>query len=39
MGQGALVFRHGFCENLLVPGTVLLDSGTLDLSDLTTLTE
>ena len=38
-GQGALVFRHGFCENLLVPGTVLLDSGPLDLSDLTTLTE
>ena len=33
-GQGALVFRHGFCENIYVPGTVLLDCGPLDLSPL-----
>ena len=34
-GQGALVFRHGFCNNIHVPGTVLLDCGPLDLSPLT----
>ncbi|MDP6870192.1 MAG: TPD domain-containing protein [Candidatus Poseidoniaceae archaeon] len=33
-GQGALVFRHGFCSNIHVPGTVLLDCGPLDLSPL-----
>lgn len=33
-GQGALVFRHGFCENIYVPGTVLLDCGPLDLAPL-----
>ena len=33
-GQGALVFRHGFCENIHIPGTVLLDCGPLDLSPL-----
>ncbi len=38
-GQGALVFRHGFCNNLLIPGAVLLDSGPLDLTELISLTE
>jgi len=38
-GQGALVFRHGFCDNLHIPGTILLDSGPLDLSELTSSTE
>lgn len=38
-GQGALVFRHGFCDNLHIPGTILLDSGPLDLSELTSITE
>jgi hypothetical protein len=33
-GQGAIVFRHGFCENLHIPGTILLDSLPLDLSSL-----
>ena len=33
-GQGALVFRHGFCKNIHIPGTVLLDCGPLDLSPL-----
>lgn len=38
-GQGALVFRHGFCENLYIPGTVLLDCAPLDLGPLNQLTE
>tara|TARA_B110001452_G_scaffold259016_1_gene254864 strand:- start:2487 stop:3536 length:1050 start_codon:yes stop_codon:yes gene_type:complete len=38
-GQGALVFRHGFCENVHIPGTVLLDCGPLDLSPLNRITE
>lgn len=33
-GQGALVFRHGFCENVHIPGTVLLDCGPLELDRL-----
>lgn len=33
-GQGAIVYRHGFCENIHIPGTVLLDSSPLDLSRL-----
>ena len=33
-GQGAIVFRHGFCDNLHIPGTILLDSSPLDLSAL-----
>lgn len=31
-GQGAVVFRHGFCANVHVSGAVLLDSSPLDLS-------
>lgn len=38
-GQGALVFRHGFCENIHIPGTVLLDCGPLDLEPLNQATE
>tara|TARA_B100000459_G_C8571325_1_gene198821 strand:- start:119 stop:1195 length:1077 start_codon:yes stop_codon:yes gene_type:complete len=38
-GQGALVFRHGFCANVHIPGTVLLDCGPLDLSTLNRSTE
>ncbi len=38
-GQGALVFRHGFCENIHIPGTVLLDCGPLDLEPLNQVTE
>ena len=38
-GQGALVFRHGFCENVHIPGTVLLDCGPLDLEPLNQPTE
>ncbi len=33
-GQGAIVYRHGFSENVHIPGTVLLDSSPLDLSRL-----
>ena len=33
-GQGAIVFRHGYCDNLHIPGTILLDSMPLDLSGL-----
>ena len=33
-GQGALVFRHGFSDNLHIPGTVLLDCGPLNLEPL-----
>ena len=38
-GQGALVFRHGFCNNVHIPGTVLLDCGPLDLEPLNRSTE
>ena len=38
-GQGALVFRHGFCENVHIPGTVLLDCGPLNLEPLNQPTE
>ena len=38
-GQGALVFRHGFCDNVHIPGTVLLDCGPLDLGPLNQITE
>jgi len=38
-GQGALVFRHGFCNNVHIPGTVLLDCGPLDLQPLNHVTE
>ncbi len=33
-GSGAIVYRHGFSENLFVPGCTLLDANTLDLSRL-----
>ncbi|MDP6639735.1 MAG: TPD domain-containing protein [Candidatus Poseidoniaceae archaeon] len=33
-GQGAIVYRHGFCDNIHIAGTVLLDSSPLDLSRL-----
>ncbi len=38
-GQGALVFRHGFCENVHIPGTILLDCGPLNLEPLNQPTE
>ncbi len=38
-GQGALVFRHGFCDNVHIPGTILLDCGPLDLEPLNFSTE
>lgn len=33
-GSGAVVYRHGFSENLFMPGCTLLDASPLDLSDL-----
>ena len=33
-GAGAIVYRHGFCANLFIPGVTLLDAGPLDLSPL-----
>jgi len=30
-GSGAIVFRHGFCENLFIPGVLMLDAGPLQL--------
>ena len=39
LGPRALVFRHGFCENIHIPGTVLLDCGPLDLGPLNQITE
>lgn len=33
-GSGAVVYRHGFSENLCMPGCTLLDASPLDLSDL-----
>ena len=31
-GAGAIVYRHGFSENLFIPGCTLLDANALDLS-------
>ena len=31
-GSGAVVYRHGFSENLFIPGCLMLDAGNLDLS-------
>ncbi|MGY8728458.1 MAG: TPD domain-containing protein [Candidatus Poseidoniales archaeon] len=33
-GSGAVVYRHGFSENLFMPGCTLLDANVLDLSKL-----
>ena len=33
-GSGAIMFRHGFCENLYMPGVLMLDSGPIDLQRL-----
>ena len=33
-GSGAIVFRHGFSENLYMAGVTMLDAGPLDLSKL-----
>ena len=33
-GSGAVVYRHGFSENLFMPGCTLLDANLLDLSKL-----
>jgi hypothetical protein len=33
-GAGAIMFRHGFCENLFMPGVQMLDSGPIDLARL-----
>ena len=33
-GSGAIMFRHGFCENLYLPGVLMLDSGSIDLTRL-----
>ena len=33
-GSGAIMFRHGFCENLYLPGVLMLDSGPIDLNRL-----
>ena len=33
-GAGAIVYRHGFSENLFIPGCTLLDANALDLSPL-----
>ena len=34
-GSGAVVYRHGFSENLFIPGCLMLDAGVLDLSRMT----
>ena len=31
-GSGAVVYRHGFSENLFIPGCIMLDAENLDLS-------
>ena len=31
-GSGAVVYRHGFSENLFIPGCLMLDAENLDLS-------
>jgi transposase-like protein len=33
-GSGAIMFRHGFCDNLYMPGVLMLDAGPIDLSRL-----
>lgn len=33
-GSGAIMFRHGFSENLFLPGVQMLDAGPIDLSRL-----
>lgn len=33
-GSGAIMFRHGYCENLFLPGVLMLDSSPIDLSRL-----
>ena len=33
-GYGAVVYRHGFSENMYIPGCILLDANQLDLSKL-----
>ena len=33
-GSGAIVYRHGFSENLFIPGVSMLDAGPLDLTKL-----
>ena len=38
-GQGAIVYRHGFCETLRLKGAILLDSSPLDLEALATFHE
>ncbi len=38
-GQGAIVYRHGFCESLRLKGAILLDSSPLDLKPLATFHE
>ena len=38
-GQGAIVYRHGFCETLKLKGAILLDSSPLDLQPLATFHE
>ncbi len=38
-GQGAIVYRHGFCETLKLKGAILLDSSPLDLQPLSTFHE
>ena len=34
-GSGAVVYRHGFSENLFIPGCLMLDAENLDLSRMT----
>ena len=38
-GQGAIVYRHGFCETLKLRGAILLDSSPLNLQPLATFHE
>jgi len=38
-GQGAIVYRHGFCDTLRLKGAILLDSSPLDLEPLATFHE
>ncbi len=38
-GQGAIVYRHGFCDTLKLKGAILLDSSPLDLQPLATFHE
>ena len=33
-GSGAIVFRHGFSENLYMAGVTMLDASPLDLTSL-----